>query len=128
MSGKYKSKPLFKREFVDISEQDTFWARIGVAQSEVQSFQLVWHDATSSTSGIKVYSSNLADPQHPSETSDAVDLEQWYEETSITMTGPSASAAGSEVIHIGVLGCRWLLFEYVGDADSYISGWIHGKD
>ena len=122
MSGVYKSHALLHR--VSVASSGKKFTRIGVGQQHVQSLHLIWHDATSNASAIKVYSSNLKDPTEPTST---VNLEHWYEETGLTFTGPAASAAGSEMLHVGVLGCKWLLFEYDASANSLISLWIHGK-
>ena len=92
----------------------------------VSAIQVAWHDATSNFT-VTAYSSCYEDPDVPDTAAAGPDLEYWFEETDISITGAAASAAGSEVVHVGNMGAKWLLLKVEPSADSDVSFLTHGK-
>jgi len=93
--------------------------RVDSQEGTVTALQIVWHDATSAFTA-KLYSSNRNDPAETANGT-AVDKEIWTEETSVSIAAVTASAAGSQMIHLGNMGARWLQLELTPTANCSIS-------
>ena len=103
------------------------YARYSMTSPRVQGIQISWDDNVADFDNTSVFfSSNLLNPAVPA-TGVAVDLTQWFAETGIPFTGAAASAAGSEIIHLGNFGARWLLWQVNPTADSTVSSFLFGR-
>jgi hypothetical protein len=114
-----------------VSGTAVHYVEIGGVDDLVQSVQISWPDATSSAT-IVLQSSNFgvtADAPAtggPVARSTEVDGYRWADE-SVTITGPTASAAGSFMLHLGNVGSRRLRLKItvIANTQLYILG--HGK-
>lgn len=109
----------------------THYVELGGVDDLIQSVQISWPDAVSSAT-ITLESSNFGVTESapgsgvPTARYDETDGYRWATEP-VTITGPSASAAGSTMIHLGNVGSRRLRLKIVAAAVTqlYILG--HGK-
>lgn len=109
----------------------THYVEIGGVDDLVQAVQISWPDGVSNAT-ITLESSNFLVTESapatgdPTARSTETDGYRWATEP-VTITGPTASAAGSFMLHIGNCGARRLRLKIVATAITqlYILG--HGK-
>jgi hypothetical protein len=109
------------------------YVEIGGVDDLVQSIQISWPDATSSativleTSNFLVDNTTTAAAGSPVAAYDDTGGFRWTTETGVIITGPSASAAGSTMVHLGNIGSRRarLKITVAANTQLYILG--HGK-
>lgn len=101
--------------------------RFSLTAPRVEGIHIIWENAAANFGGNDIfYSSCLENPTVPA-TGGTVDLEQWFAETGIAFTGATAVAVGSEIIHLGNNGARWLLWESDPTANSTVSSSLFGR-
>lgn len=110
-----------------ISSGTTTFRRVYVGRGFVSGVQLVWKDATSAFSAPTLYTSCDANPAVPDDNGSA-DLEYWTEETSLSYDAVSANAKGSQMLHLGNNGGKWLLIEIAATADCDMAIKPHAKE
>jgi hypothetical protein len=102
------------------------YVEIPVEDATVVAIYLRWYDSTISIGGGgEVHVTNL-----PSELV-RVDDETagaWYEDESVTFTGPAGTAAGSEMLNISAVGARRMRLKLPVSANGDISVNVWGKD
>lgn len=109
-----------------VASSATLYRRVRVAEGRLVGLHLQWNDGTTNGT-FKVYTSGHPDPTEPA-TSGSVDASMWKEETGLSITGPAASAAGCDVVHVGVNGAPWLMVSFAATATSDISIYAHCKE
>jgi hypothetical protein len=102
------------------------YVEIPCEDSTVVAVYLRWYDSTISINGTgEVHVTNLPHEQA------AVDSEvvgDWYEDTSVTFTGPAASATRSEMLNISAVGCRRMRLKLPITANGDLSVHCWAKD
>lgn len=83
-----------------------------------------WKDATSSAT-ITLQTTNLSEEEAPVET--AGSAWQWANE-SLTITGPSGSAAGATMLHLGNMASKRARLKIVAAANCLFEITGHGKE
>jgi hypothetical protein len=99
-----------------VSNTSTHYFDIGGCDDEITSVQFRWLDSTTSGT-FTVESTNL--PVTEALYDDAAGS-KWYPESTLVITSPSASAAGTFMLHIGNSGTKRLRVKYVALANSEI--------
>lgn len=106
-----------------ITSGATQYIEIPVSCALVTAVHIRWRDATSSAT-ITLESSN-EDPDRVSGTSTTAG--DWIAESSVTITGPSASAAGGSMLHLANFGSERARLKVVAAADTRLRVTVHGK-
>lgn len=105
--GMRKIRPLARR--IDTTSGTEKWYRMRIEQGELASMQISWASATFTMDAPVFYTSNWEQPAIPADGAAAPDLEQWTLESSIVGTAVTASAAGSQMYHVGNNGAAHAL-------------------
>jgi hypothetical protein len=78
----------------------TVYVEIPVDASLIASIQCSWFDATSNAA-ITLETSNWPDVGAKKASSDSTNADEWFNESTVSITGPTAAARGCSVTHLG---------------------------
>lgn len=112
---------------VSITSGVKHFERIPLPRGYVSGLQLAWLDATSAFSAPVLYVSNSDSPAVPAD--DATpSLAAWTIETGVAFDAVTASASGSQMLHMGNVGAKWLLVEISATANCSLELRPHSKE
>jgi hypothetical protein len=109
---------------VTIPDATTKYFEVGGQGALIHSVQIRWPDAVSSAS-ITFETSNYEPSEAP--VGDAGAAGVWFEESSVPIAGPDATAAGGTMIHLGNLGAQRCRLKVVTAAVTSLEILTNGK-